>query len=181
MGKYQIIYADPPWRFSQGIARRSTFKYLRKEEIEKHYPTMSDQEIIDLWVQTIADKDCILFIWTTDAHLEVAIKALNTWGFKYKTVAFVWNKVKPSIGKYNVKQCEICLLATKGTAHHLVKSFKERQYLEEAKTKHSSKPAEFRQRIERMCPEATKVELFAREKIDGWDSWGNEIESDIEL
>ena len=181
MKKYQIIYADPPWRFSQGIQRRSTFKEAHKEEINKHYETMSDKDIIAMNVGYISEEHSILLMWTTDAHLEVAIKALSNWGFKYKTIAFVWNKVKPSIGKYNVKQCEVCLLATKGKAHHLVTSFKERQYIEEKKEKHSKKPIEIKERISRMFSGASKVELFAREKTEGWDVWGNEVESDINL
>ena len=137
---------------------------------------MSDKEVIDFdVVGKIADEQCVLFLWTTDAHLEIAIKALTNWGFKYKTVAFVWNKLKPSIGKWNVKQCEICLLATKGTAHKLMKSFKERQYIEHLKEEHSKKPAEIRNRIVGMLGDVPRIELFARQTVEGWDCWGNEV------
>jgi N6-adenosine-specific RNA methylase IME4 len=78
------------------------------------------------------------------------------------------------MGKWTVKQCEICLLATKGTAHKLLKSFKEKSYLEENKSEHSKKPNEFRKRIERMFGEIPKLEMFARTTSDGWDVWGNE-------
>lgn len=181
MKKYNVIYADPPYRFSQGINARKTYKDSVKEELNFHYPTMSDKEIINLPVGDLADEQCVLFLWTTDAHLEVAIKALNEWGFKYKTIAFTWNKMRGFMGKWTVKQCEICILATKGTSHKLLKSFKEKSYLEEKKTKHSSKPNEIRNRIERMFGDISKVELFARQKSDGWDIWGNELENDIEL
>lgn len=176
--KYNIIYADPPWRFSQGIHRRKDFtkKYNVKEELNIHYKTMSDKEIFNLdVVGRIADDQCVLFLWTTDAHLKVAIESLTNWGFKYKTIAFVWNKVKPSIGKWNVKQCEICLLATKGTAHKLMKSFKERQYIEHVKEQHSKKPDEIRNRIVGMLGDIPRIELFARQYTDGWDCWGNEV------
>ena len=176
--KYNIIYADPPWRFSQGIHRRKDFvtKHNVKEELNIHYETMSDKEIIGFdVVGKIADEQCVLFLWTTDAHLQVAIKALTNWGFKYKTIAFVWNKLKPSIGKWNVKQCEICLLATKGTAHKLMKSFKERQYIEHLKEEHSKKPAEIRNRIVGMLGDVPRIELFARQTVEGWDCWGNEV------
>ena len=137
---------------------------------------MSDKEIIELNVADYADDNCVLFVWTTDAHLEVAIKAINNWGFKYKTVAFTWNKKRGFMGKWTVKQCEICLLATKGTAHKLLKSFKEKSYLEENKTEHSKKPNEFRKRIERMFGDVPKLEMFARTRAEGWDAWGNETD-----
>ena len=181
--KYNVIYADPAWRFSQGINRRKDIreKFGTNEELSIQYPTMSDKEIIELNVADYADDNCVLFLWTTDAHLEVAIKAINNWGFKYKTVAFTWNKKRGFMGKWTVKQCEICLLATKGTAHKLLKSFKEKSYLEENKTEHSKKPNEFRKRIERMFGDVPKLEMFARTRAEGWDAWGNEVESSVAL
>lgn len=176
--KYNVIYADPAWRFSQGINRRKDIreKFGTNEELSIQYPTMSDKEIIELNVADYADDNCVLFLWTTDAHLEVAIKAINNWGFKYKTVAFTWNKKRGFMGKWTVKQCEICLLSTKGTAHKLLKSFKEKSYLEENKTEHSKKPSEFRKRIERMFGDVPKLEMFARTRAEGWDAWGNETD-----
>ena len=176
--KYNVIYADPAWRFSQGINRRKDIreKFGTNEELSIQYPTMSDEEIIKLNVADYADDNCVLFVWTTDAHLEVAIKAINNWGFKYKIVAFTWNKKRGFMGKWTVKQCEICLLATKGTAHKLLKSFKEKSYLEENKTEHSKKPNEFRKRIERMFGNVPKLEMFARTRAEGWDAWGNETD-----
>jgi len=99
--KYNVIYADPAWRFSQGINRRKDIreKFGTNEELSIQYSTMSDKEIIELNVADYADDNCVLFVWTTDAHLEVAIKAINNWGFKYKTVAFTWNKTKQNIVK----------------------------------------------------------------------------------
>ena len=175
--KYQIIYADPPYRFSQGINPRKTFTQKgKKEELELHYPTMSDKEIFNFdIIGKIADEQCVLFLWTTDAHLQIAINSLTNWGFKYKTIAFVWNKGRGFMGKWTVKQCEICLLATKGTAHKLLKSFNEKSYIEEAKTEHSRKPEEARNRIERMFGNLPRIELFARQYADGWDCWGNEV------
>lgn len=80
------------------------------------------------------------------------------------------------MGKWNVKQCEICLLATKGTAHKLLKSFKVRQFISKKKTRHSEKPLTAYERIEEMFgKEINKIELFARQHIDGWDCWGNEV------
>jgi site-specific DNA-methyltransferase (adenine-specific) len=155
---------------------KKLLRFGTNEELSIQYPTMSDKEIIELNVADYSDDNCVLFLWTTDAHLEVAIKAINNWGFKYKTVAFTWNKKRGFMGKWTVKQCEICLLATKGTAHKLLKSFKEKSYLEENKTEHSKKPNEFRKRIERMFGDVPKLEMFARTRAEGWDVWGNETD-----
>lgn len=174
--KYNIIYADPPFRFSQGINPRKTFKDKAKEELNLHYPTMSDKEIKEFTFSQIAADNCVLFCWTTDAHLEIALEMIKNNGFTYKTIAFVWDKEKAYMGKWNVKQCEICLLATKGTAHKLLKSFKARQLIREPKTKHSKKPNIVYDRLNEMFGEdIPRIELFARQHADGWDCWGNEV------
>ena len=92
--KYNIIYADPPWRYEmkkgQGVA-------------ENHYSTMGIEEICSLPVQEICDKDCALFLWVTFPQLPEAFKVIKAWGFCYKTVAFVWIKqknIKKSIPAY---------------------------------------------------------------------------------
>ena len=175
--KYDIIYADPPYRFSQGISARKTFLQKGfKEELNIHYKTMSDKEIIAFKFSQIAAENSVLLCWTTDAHLPVCLEMIKQNGFIYKTVAFVWDKMKAYAGKWNVKQCELCLLATKGTAHKLIKSFKVRQLIREAKTKHSVKPVAAYNRVEEMFGEDTnKIELFARSERNGWDCWGDEV------
>lgn len=174
--RYNVIYIDPPYSFSQGINPRKKYSTTVKEEINLHYATMSDKQIIAFDFSNLSAEQCAVFCWTTDAHLPIALKMLENNGFTYKTVAFVWNKRRASMGKWNVKQCEICLLATKGTVHKLLKTFKERQYIEKEKTRHSEKPNEIRERITRMFGDVPKIELFARHKSLGWDYWGNEVE-----
>lgn len=174
--KYNIIYADPPYRFSQGINPRKTFNHKAKEELNLHYPTMSDKEIANFDFSRIAADDCVLLCWTTDAHLPVCLEMIKNNGFTYKTVAFVWDKQRGFMGKWTVKNCELCLLATKGKAHHLVKSFKVRQLIQEPKTAHSKKPIKAYESIEQMFGDAPKIELFARQHADGWDCWGNETD-----
>ena len=175
--KYNIIYIDPPYRFSQGINPRKYYNEKGvKEELNLHYLTMSDKEIANFNITNICAEQCVMFLWTTDAHLPIALKLIENNGFTYKTIAFVWNKKRGFMGKWNVKQCEICLLATKGTAHKLLKSYKEKQYVEEKKTQHSAKPYCIKDRITRMFgDEIPKIELFAREQTDNWDCWGNEV------
>ena len=175
--KYNIIYADPPYRFSQGINPRNTYKDKAKEELNLHYPTMSDKEIMAFKFSQIADDDCVLLCWTTDAHLPICLEMIKNNGFTYKTIGFVWDKQKSIMGKWNVKNCEICLLATKGKAHHLLKSFKAKQLIQEKKYKHSQKPLQAYERINEMFGDLPKIELFARQHAEGWDCWGNEVES----
>ena len=173
--KYNVIYMDPPWRFSQGIGPRKKFNEKGlKEELNVHYETMSDDEIRHFSFSQIADEQCVCVCWTTDAHLEVALDMLRNNGFTYKTVCFVWDKVKPTVGKWNVKRCEIALLATKGTAHGLLRSFKTQQLIVSPKTEHSAKPPEAYERLNEMFGDVPKIELFARRTCEGWDCWGNQ-------
>jgi len=187
--KYQIIYADPPWLFGDKL-RSSKKKQDGKMDyigLERHYKTMTIKDICMLPVNDITDDNCVLFLWTTDAHIEEAIKVINCWGFKYKTVGFVWNKKTSNgnqvcfMGKWTMKGSEICLLATKGTAHKLIKKHNIRQLIEAKRRDHSKKPEEARSRIVELLGNIPRLEMFARESSEGWDVWGNEVESDIEL
>ena len=187
--KYQVIYADPPWHFNDRI--RSSKKLddgkMQFRELQLHYKTMKTSEICALPIEDIAEDNAVLFMWTTDSHLHDAIKVIEAWGFKYKTIGFVWNKKTNTgkqvcyMGKWTMKGSEICLLATKGKAHGLIKSHKVRQLVEAERGVHSRKPDEVRSRIVELLGDIPRVELFAREAKEGWDVWGNEIQNTIEL
>ncbi len=187
--KYKIIYADPPWHFGDRL--RSSKKLdngkMHFRELNLHYNTQSTADICKLNVNKIADTNAVLFIWTTDAHLPDALEVIKSWGFKYKTIGFIWNKKEKSgkqvcfMGKWTLKGSEICLLATKGKAHSLIINHKIRQLVEAERTKHSKKPEKVKENIEKMFGDISKIELFARNKRLGWDVWGNEIDSDIDL
>lgn len=184
MKKYQIIYADPPWKYRQGKSMGINFQGAA----DAQYPCMDYKDICDLSIKDISDKDCILFLWATFPQLKKALEVIETWGFKYKTVAFTWLKTTINtmgiffgIGYYTKSNAEICLLATKGQAHRLVKSNKVSQVIITPLTKHSEKPQEARNKIIELCGDIPRIELFARKKTDGWDVWGNEVESDIKL
>ena len=182
MKKYQIIYADPPWSYyndSNAKPDCTTIKGMRRPP----YSVMSSQSIKDLKIKDISDDNSILFIWTTDYHLEKCLEVIKSWGFTYKTIGFVWNKKCCFMGAYTMKSgIELCLLATKGKdAHKLVKMHNIRSLIEEKRTKHSAKPVEVRNRIVALLGDLPRIELFAREKTEGWDVWGNEVESDITL
>ena len=92
--KYQIIYADPPWKYKVYSEKG------KGRSAENHYPTMSIEDICKLPVNKIASDDCVLFMWMTFPTLKEGLKVIEEWGFKYKTVAFVWvkqNKKTPSL------------------------------------------------------------------------------------
>ncbi len=183
MKNYDVIYADPPWAFSS----KELVKYggERFTSMDKHYQTQGTKWIKSLDVGSLSAENCALFMWTTDAHLPDALEVIKAWGFKYKTVGFVWQKqtVKGNpvkvLGAWTMKSCEMCLFATKGKVLQMKNANNVEQLILAERTKHSKKPQEARRRIERLFGEQRRVELFAREPVDGWDVWGNEVASDL--
>ena len=184
--KYQIIYADPPWSYyndSNAKPDCTTIKGMRRPP----YPVMSSKDISNLPIRDITDDNCILFIWTTDYHLEKCFDIIKSWGFKYKTIGFVWakkdNQGKPIcfMGAYTMKSgIELCLLATKGKdIHKLVNKYNVRSLIESQRQKHSVKPEEVKTRIVKLMGDLPRIELFARQKTEGWDCWGNEVDESI--
>jgi N6-adenosine-specific RNA methylase IME4 len=193
MKKYQIIYADPPWQFTglgskgirSGAMRKDKPDLHRTIPLEEKYPTLSNENIKTLPISGIADKDCVLFLWTTDAHLPFAIEVMRAWGFEYATIGFTWLK-KTSTGKqvcyygyWTLKGAEICLIGRKGKPK--VINHKIRQLVEAKRREHSRKPDEVRKMIVELMGDIPRIELFARQKTEGWDVWGNEVENSIEL
>ena len=158
----------------------------RQGVAENHYPTMKLSDICALPVGDLADEDCVLFLWATYPNLREALAVIKAWGFQYKTVAFTWvkrNKKSPGfflgLGFWTRSNAEICLLATKGKPKRVSKSV--RQVIDTPIERHSKKPDEARNRIVELMGDVPRIELFARERTDGWDVYGNEIESDIIL
>jgi N6-adenosine-specific RNA methylase IME4 len=154
---------------------------------DKHYPVMKLEDIKTLPVHKIADTDCYLFLWTTSPFIEKSFEVIKAWGFKYATVGFVWIKMKndmsevrgDGLGKYTISNAEYCLIARNGKYWREAKNVK--QIIMTPKFEHSRKPDEIRNRIVKLCGNLPRIELFARQKVDGWDCWGNEITSDINL
>lgn len=183
--KYQIIYADPPWSFSSKELQKYDGK--RFTSIEKHYPVQHKDWIKKLPIKQILDKDCALFLWTTDAHIPEALEVIKAWGFKYITIVFVWEKktktgkTVANLGAWTMKNYEICLLATKGAMLKYKKINNIYQKVEAERTNHSKKPEKVRKNIELLFGDLSRIELFARQQTLGWDVWGNEVESDIQL
>ena len=180
--KYQIIYADPPWKYNVFSDKPPC---ARKSE-EEYYEVTDLIDLVNLPVKDIADTNCILFMWATYPALPIALKLLKQWGFHYRTVAFTWvkkNKKSDSwfwgMGGFTRSNAEICLLSTKGLPKRKSKSV--HSVLDDRIAEHSKKPNTARERIVELMGDIPRIELFAREKTPGWDVWGNEVESDIEL
>ncbi len=185
MKKYQIIYADPPWVF-KNYSDDWHKEHSESRWVGKHYPLMTLDEVCGLPVNTITDDNCCLFLWSTPPTLKYALKVLDAWGFAYKTKAFCWVKsnVKSDgfftgMGFWTRANTEDCLIATRGHPKRIDKSV--RQLVISPRLAHSEKPPEVRHRIVKLMGDLPRIELFARKKHEGWDAWGNEVESDIEL
>ena len=162
--KYQIIYADPPWRYS--------FSSTKNRKIENHYDTMTLNDIKTLSVPS-AD-NAILYLWATAPKLLEAIDVIKAWGFTYKTHC-IWDKGLIGMGYWWRGQHELLLVATKGSISPPEQKDRESSVYFEKRGKHSKKPEHFREFINKAFPEYSKIELFARQKTDGWDVWGNEV------
>lgn len=199
-GGYKIIYADPSWMYVQG----------GRGSAENHYTTTDTSDMAALPVEQIAADDAVLFMWGTWPQLPDAIPLMNAWGFKYKTLGFLWVKTNPKSGTpfwgggfWTRSNTEFCLLGVRGKPkrisakiHQLIETWDEEltdNVLRAPVAKHSAKPPEVRDRILQLMGDLPAIELFARCKDEnekvipggrvaaGWDQWGNECESDVDF
>lgn len=172
--KYNVIYADPPWKYKTWTEGGGT--------AEKHYPTMKLDDIIKMkdTIEKISDNNCILFLWVTFPCLLEGLKVMKEWGFTYKTCGFNWVKRNKKsntfffgMGYWTRANSELCLIGTKGTIKR--KSNKVFQIVDTSIEEHSKKPDIVRDRIVELVGDIPRIELFARQTADGWDCWGNEL------
>ena len=166
---YKVILADCPWHYRD--------KRKGNGGAADHYSLLKTWDLIKMPVGKLADQDAMLFMWATDPNLLEALEVMNAWGFPYKTQAFTWVKFykglqKPvfGLGQYTRANAEVCLLGLKGRRWRASNSVS--SLIMSERGRHSEKPAEARSRIERLCGDVPKVELFARERVPGWSSWG---------
>lgn len=189
--KYNLIYADPPWRFKnwsmKELVERGE-KWARRMG-RSPYDVMTTADICRLPVADLAAKNSILFMWATYPKLADALEVIRAWGFEYKTVGFTWVKQNKSgvgfhfgLGYHTRGNPEICLLSTRGKGLRRVDNSVPNLLIEPV-GEHSKKPMEARYRIERLYGNLPRIELFARQRIDGWAAWGNQVPNgnDIEL
>ena len=162
--KYQIIYADPPWRYD--FSKSSTRK------IENQYQTMSIEDICKLPIPSA--ENSVLFLWATSPKLLEALEVMKAWGYTYKTHS-VWDKETIGMGYWFRGQHELLLVGVKGKVSPPDPKNRGSSVFREKKTIHSKKPLWYRDYIATAFPQMRKIELFARDTADGWDCWGNEV------
>lgn len=165
--KFDVLLADPAWQFSNsGLGGAAA----------NHYPTMPTEEICKMGIPEITKENCVLFLWATNAMLEDALRVVKSWGFAYKT-NMVWIKDKETYGKlgfYVMGKHELLLICTKGKMTPFAKELPV-SVIEAAKSKHSKKPEIVYEIIEKLYSGTKKIELFSRQKREGWHSFGNQI------
>jgi N6-adenosine-specific RNA methylase IME4 len=179
--KFDIIYADPPWDYNGKLQFDKSSKSVENIDLSKtifissasfKYPTLKISQLMKIPIHEIAKDDCLLFMWTSNPHLAQAIELGKAWGFEYRTVAFVWDKMNHNPGKYTLSNCELCLVFKRGRIPQPRGARNIQQLVRVPRTKHSEKPIEVMQAIENMFPTQERIELFARRKIKGWSAWG---------
>jgi N6-adenosine-specific RNA methylase IME4 len=184
-GKYSIIYADPPWSYSD----KSISSEKRWAGAENHYPCMSIEEICNHTVdgkriEEIAEDDAILFMWVTFPLLYESFPVFEAWGFEYKTVGFTWEKTNADgspymgLGNYTRSNAELCLLGRRGRGLER-KAADVRSLIRNPRLSHSEKPNVVRTAIIRLFGDVPRIELFARKKIRGWATHGNQIAEEL--
>jgi len=167
-GKFELIYADPPWQYN--------FTSSPTRSIEKEYSTMSLKQICELKIPYT--DNCVLFLWCPAPKLyPEGMEVIKAWGFVYKT-CMVWIKDKIGMGYYGRNRHELLLIATRGKPGTPKPRNRPDSVIEAPRVKHSKKPEIVYELIEQMYPNKNKIELFARNERSNWKSWGNEIESE---
>jgi N6-adenosine-specific RNA methylase IME4 len=183
--KFDIIYVDPPWDYNGKLQfdKTSTCKenldlsrpiFISSAEFK--YPTLKTRYLMELPVQKIAKDDSLLFMWSTNPHLEQAISLGKAWGFEYKTVAFIWNKCNHNPGQYTLSNCELCLVFKHGRIPKPRGARNIQQLISVPRQGHSVKPVEVLHNITAMFPTQEKIELFSRRRTRGWEAWGLDLE-----
>lgn len=169
-GKYNIIYADPPWQYYEGGYKNQS----------QYYDTMTIEEICNLPIPELAADNCILFLWITSPVLPDATKVIEAWGFKYSTIGFVWIKSLKDgtgfafgCGNWTRANAEYCLIGLKGNIERQDATIS--QIIYTPKERHSKKPDIVRKKIVQLVGDLSRIELFGREGIEGWKVWGKEV------
>ena len=180
-GGFNLLYPDPPWAY------RDRAK-AGKRGAEHKYPTMKMKDLVAMrpFIDRVSAKDCALALWVTGPLLPDGLALMDAWGFRYKTMLFVWAKMTRGIrqqvpmfpkwhfgmGHWTRSNAELCLLGTRGKMKRRVASVP--QLLVSPVRQHSRKPEEARDRLERLFGDVSRLEMFSRESAPGWTAWGLE-------
>lgn len=181
--RFDLILNDPPWVFE-------TYSEKGKgRSPERHYPTLTYNDLAALPVGELVGKNGVMFLWVTwTMILAHAPRLIETWGFEYKTSAFVWVKLNKSgvgyfmgTGYYTRANTEPCLLCIKKGGRAPVARRDIRELIIAPVTRHSAKPSETHELIEKLYPNTRKIELFARQRRPGWWTLGNEVNDGMDI
>lgn len=175
MEKFGTIVMDPPWEYrSKKTGGNKKTKMV--SGAAQHYSTMSTGQLMAMKLP--AKQNCLLFLWATTPLIHRALFLMNHWGFYYRTTIYWIKERRIGLGYWFRGNAEICYLGTKGEVDPFRSS--KRNVISSVSKGHSQKPEEFFELIEPYCLEP-KLEMFARKKRPGWKSFGNEVDSDIEI
>lgn len=176
--KFDVVLMDPPWSYHGDQTKMGA--------AANHYPTMTDAELRALDIRSLLHKHSVVFMWATLPRLDFAVDVLRDWGLTYRGTPFVWVKtradgvpigaqgVRPSIVKPTTELVLAASLTAKGRPMKLADEGVPHVVMA-PRQEHSRKPDEVHRRIERLYPDASKAELFARREVPGWTVWGNEV------
>ena len=176
--RYSIVYADPPWRYRNYDYAYTSDGRRARRGCAKEYEVQDIGWIRSLPVSEIVAEDAVLFLWVTWPLLVEGISVIGAWGFEYKTVGFVWVKENGGrlfwgMGNWTRSNTEACLIGVRGKIRRVDAGV--HSVIKAPVGRHSSKPIEVRDRIVRLMGDLPRIELFARERVEGWDAWGNEL------
>lgn len=177
LGGYASLLVDPPWKYRVEGGRGAA---------DKQYRTMSFAELCLLPVEQLAAPDSVLFMWAVFPMLFEAGALMKAWGFEYVNCGFVWVKTNPvtptpfvGMGHWTRGNAELCLMGRRGKPSRVdaaVQQIVADNLVVSPVAEHSAKPAEVRNRITRLMGDVASIELFARERVDGWDCFGDQVE-----
>tara|TARA_R100001530_G_scaffold64920_2_gene46550 strand:+ start:98 stop:790 length:693 start_codon:yes stop_codon:yes gene_type:complete len=182
--KYDIIYADPPWDYGGKMQFDKSSKGIDEIDLNKNifissasfkYPTLKTNDLMKIPIYEISEDDSLLFMWVTNPHLSQGIELGKAWGFEYRTVAFVWDKMVHNPGQYTMSYCELCLVFKRGKIPKPRGARNIKQLVRVPRGEHSEKPIEIQKGVEKMFPTQKRIELFARHKPKNWDVWGLDV------
>lgn len=166
-GQFDLIYADPPWRLP---GRPDSSR-----AIENHYPTLPLEQIKAIPIP--AASAAVLYLWAVNSLLPQALEVIDAWGFHYAT-NYAWLKDKWGLGHWNRTQHELLLVAIRGSVPPPAEGVRASSVIQAARRRHSQKPDQIYELLERLHPHTTRLELFARQSRPGWNAWGNQAPND---
>ncbi len=170
-GDFEVILADPPWQYGAKIEPPDRVA-------ERYYNTMTLSDIKALKVPSA--KNSILFLWVTAPMIKEGLEVCEAWGFTYKT-HYVWDKVLMGIGHWARGQHELLYVAVKGKWPTPPDKILKGTVIRSKRNRHSQKPTEVYELVESYYPGKSCLELFARERRQGWTSWGNQLENNVQM